>query len=716
MVASRHVLILLLTSSILAVGSCDDRAATIPEITTGNNLAKSAKSPRAPSRAELETELRKELARLGIDPLHAAAKAPTEISAVFDLCAELVDDEPEDTIPPTGVRLGWSYRCVGDCNMDGEVGVSDLTPLSLYWLESVTYDDPALRGGVTCWPSGLPTDDGGMPDDEPPALGSGAANWRAALTDGNSDGQINISDITPIGQNFGVRVGGYLIYRRPAGEEEFTQIATLEHPTSWDSRRPLIYSYLDEFTVEDDYEYIVRPYGTALAELGPLSNLALSLPATEEEYPWVELAAEPVMGMVPLQVSFSATAAAAPPYTIVNYEWDFIGDGEYDLTAESEPVAEYTYEEPDQYLARVRVTDSAGSTALAGVLITAGDYPTAELVAQPPGGEVPVTVVLDASASHTPVGEIKQFEWDLDDDGNFELNSGLISWQAVEYASAGEVSVSVRVTSTIELADTEYLNLQLTDDYDEIEPNGSYSSATVMGHLPLGLEQAWRGNIGTGGYDGDEEDWLSFAVDNGCFAELTLATSGPGVRLDLCLIDTDGFSVLTQLPNVDENAQLLRGLRGAGTYFVKVANANTTTGLNYDYLVTIATSELVYDEIENNDTPLEANDLGFVVASLMPGVWGNLGPAGLDGDDEDWYRFSLTQAAEVIVQLGFFHHEADLELALLNDTGTVLLAVSEGVTNKEEVALELAAGDYLVRCYRSSGGTANYQLAILVIP
>jgi len=74
---------------------------------------------------------------------------------------ELVDDGSSQ-------RLEWTYVNVGDYDQNGEVGVSDLTPIGLYFNKGI--DDPL---------------------------------WSAArLADGNGDGLITVSDITPIGQNF----------------------------------------------------------------------------------------------------------------------------------------------------------------------------------------------------------------------------------------------------------------------------------------------------------------------------------------------------------------------------------------------------------------------------------------------------------------------------------------------------------------------------------
>lgn len=81
--------------------------------------------------------------------------------------------------------LNWRFASIGDCNQNGVVEVSDITPLGQNWDERS--------------PAGPPTP---FPYD----------TWESVV-DGNSDGAIIVTDITPIGFNFGKRVlGGYNVY------------------------------------------------------------------------------------------------------------------------------------------------------------------------------------------------------------------------------------------------------------------------------------------------------------------------------------------------------------------------------------------------------------------------------------------------------------------------------------------------------------------------
>ncbi|MBN2082084.1 PKD domain-containing protein [bacterium] len=55
--------------------------------------------------------------------------------------------------------------------------------------------------------------------------------------------------------------------------------------------------------------------------------------------------------------------------TIVSYEWDWEGDGVYDLT-EADPIADFTYVDPSDNMLTLRVTDNNGNTDIAVRSIT----------------------------------------------------------------------------------------------------------------------------------------------------------------------------------------------------------------------------------------------------------------------------------------------------------------------------------------------------------
>jgi len=118
--------------------------------------------------------------------------------------------------------------------------------------------------------------------------------------------------------------------------------------------------------------------------------------------PEVELRANPSQGSIPLTVQFKAVARD-PDGKVVRYEWDFDGDGTYDLSGDKDS-ATYTYEAEGTYTAAVRVTDDKGATAIDRVKIKAydeatdGEPPTVEWVRPTDGAKITGPVTLEVRA------------------------------------------------------------------------------------------------------------------------------------------------------------------------------------------------------------------------------------------------------------------------------------------------------------------------------
>jgi hypothetical protein len=80
--------------------------------------------------------------------------------------------------------------------------------------------------------------------------------------------------------------------------------------------------------------------------------------------------------------------------------------------------------------------------------------PTAVLEAGP--GTYPLTVALSAYSSYDDDGIIVKYEWDLDNDGSFEWNTGAESSTIVAVAATGTYTFGLRVTDNDGATDTDY--------------------------------------------------------------------------------------------------------------------------------------------------------------------------------------------------------------------------------------------------------------------
>ncbi len=167
----------------------------------------------------------------------SASDAPNNaINAVDDL--KIINQQPGS------VTLAWTERNVGDYDNNGEVTISDLTPIALLYGQLVaTAADPTWAG----------------------------------LVDGDSNGEINSADITPIGVNFGNRVAGYDVYSDETGSALIGETGTCscERTTFFiNCKSPVQYAYIAE---TDETTFTVRPVDDvgASATAGIISNVAL---------------------------------------------------------------------------------------------------------------------------------------------------------------------------------------------------------------------------------------------------------------------------------------------------------------------------------------------------------------------------------------------------------------------------------------------------------
>ncbi len=92
----------------------------------------------------------------------------------------------------------------------------------------------------------------------------------------------------------------------------------------------------------------------------------------------------------------------------------------------------------------------------------------------------PLTVVLGASSSHDEDGIIVKYEWDLDDDGSFELDTGLSSGTTVTVAATGTYAFGVRVTDNDGATDTEYVTVPVHAPTD-VQVTAPAAGGTVSG-------------------------------------------------------------------------------------------------------------------------------------------------------------------------------------------------------------------------------------------
>lgn len=273
----------------------------------------------------------------------------------------------------------------------------------------------------------------------------------------------------------------------------------------------------------------------------------------------------------------------------------------------------------------------------------------------------------------------------------------------------------VRVGSTS--GDYEYEIDLRTFDYDpfpyyEVEPNNDPITANVLPDFdfsPVVVD----GNVGQEGiYDGTTTDWFSFMAPAEGSVKLTLYRSdGPGEPV-LELYDLDGAT-----PLADSNTGYLPEAisyyfpSAGGPYYVKVI---ASIGY-YDYGLagTFSPGVGTYTESEDNDD--------FAAATALPAfpfsggaATGNLGTEGdNDGDEEDWWSFSIGTSGTLNLDMFVDSVGGDLDIELVDTNGSTILESSTSTGPYEHIEYLLTnAGTYFIRAfvYEASDDASSYRL------
>ena len=183
----------------------------------------------------------------------------------------------------------------------------------------------------------------------------------------------------------------------------------------------------------------------------PLDFSAIDAEATEDanndeesEYIYADFSADPLEGNAPLIVSFENYSEG----DIVEYQWDFDGDGEIDSDEES-PDA-FVFEEAGEFEISLRIFDAdgeedvyyeyvyvyegdgSGESSELDNLTSGDEFTNVEFILSPAVGEAPLTV----SFTNLSEGDLTSYEWDFNGDGVIDSTSP--NPPAYTYNSAGD--------------------------------------------------------------------------------------------------------------------------------------------------------------------------------------------------------------------------------------------------------------------------------------
>ncbi len=246
---------------------------------------------------------------------------------------------------------------------------------------------------------------------------------------------------------------------------------------------------------------------------------------------------------------------------------------------------------------------------------------------------------------------------------------------------------------------------------DRYEANNSLAAATNLG-TTSGQEVLSSLTI----HSRDDRDYYKFTIPSkgvsGNFVRIDFTHSAGD--LDMKLLNAAGDTLATSSGTTNREEISLSG-RAAGTYIIHVYGYDGARG-NYSLTTNspVASGGLLSDRFEANNT--------FATATNFGTLTGNSSTSNLTihaTDDQDYFKFT-TAAAGVTgnyVRIDFTHANGDLDMQLLDASGSVLVS-STGAGNREEISLAgRAAGTYAIRVFGYLGARGTYSMGLnLPIP
>lgn len=190
----------------------------------------------------------------------------------------------------------------------------------------------------------------------------------------------------------------------------------------------------------------------------------------------------PAAGDAPLRVTFVPDPITVAAINL--YEWDLDGNGSFETRDTVGRNFSFTYTQPGNYPAKLRVTDSKGRQDTQTVTIAVGNAPpvvTAQ--AQPSNGQVPLTVNFSATATDNE--GIARYEWDFQGDGVYDYSSTSSGNTSFTYTSVGVFRPVLRVTDGRGLAVTYSLPATTVRAAPPGSPTVTATASPASGNAPL---------------------------------------------------------------------------------------------------------------------------------------------------------------------------------------------------------------------------------------
>lgn len=232
-------------------------------------------------------------------------------------------------------------------------------------------------------------------------------------------------------------------------------------------------------------------------------------------------------------------------------------------------------------------------------------------------------------------------------------------------------------------------SIQTTAPFDP----GNISAALDLGIL--GERQTFREFVGTL----DRNDYYRFTIEEISDFSLLLSDLDDDVRVTLLAdlnndTQVDTNEVMSSSSGSDD--QRIDISIGAGTYFLRIFTDDELDSTNYLLNLEAPTIPRT-TPFDPGNTLNTALDIGSVSSrQTFRDFVGFL-------DEDDFYRFNLTQDADFSLLLSDLVSDADVEL--IADSGEVVDSSREGGSSDDAINTFLEAGTYFIRIFRFSSNT-----------
>jgi len=360
---------------------------------------------------------------------------------------------------PDSDMLTWSYVNLGDYDLSGEVGISDITPIAQNFLAKTTdgFGDDALEAWI----------------------------------DGNRDREVGIPDITIIAQDYLNTVAGYRLLTCASPDGEYVPVGELVDfgdsgvfPKEFSAERPdtaLLYVAIEPV----DGSGNAGERSDAVKAGNPPSITGLSSTG----------------GVTGTQSQFSVTVSGNPPFT---YNWNFGGGATPNQSTSASPTV--TLGSAGAYSASVTVTNRFGNNVRGFTLTIINE-------ANPP-------VISDVTPNEGWAGNDVQFgalvsgaqplDYSWDFGGGAEPNISTDATPSVQLSAAETYSASLTVTNEYG-SDTYNWNLVVHGWHIETVD----SECNVAGSTSIALDSNGHPHISCGEYFDAEHSHLKYAFHDG---------------------------------------------------------------------------------------------------------------------------------------------------------------------------------------------------------